>query len=138
METKKQPKQKKFTLQMKHLLSSLSGFISELFPTFESNCVNPGGIITCPGGESMVSMACCVCCWWHLFLKSSKAVYFVVLLLLLLLLLWAWSTVVSVLVTWGSERGLSSVGEEFSKILKRKNVYFFRVVDLPITVTFRK
>lgn len=89
---------------MKHLFSS-SGFKSELIPTFVSNCVNPGTPID-DSCDRLFSMG------------SAYLVAVVVLLLLLLLLLCEISIGPgSVLLTCGSDRGRSSLGEMFSKLL---------------------
>lgn len=93
---------------MKHLFSS-SGFKSELIPTFVSNCVNPGT----PIDDSCDRLLA-------LLLFSMGSPYLVAVVVLLLLC----ETSIgpgSVLLTCGSERGRSSLGEMFSRLLQEQS-----------------
>lgn len=89
---------------MKHLFSS-SGFKSELIPTFVSNCVNPGT----PIDDSCDTL-----------LLSMGSPYLVAVVVLLLLLCETSMGPGSVLLTCGSDRGRSSLGEMFSRLLQKQ------------------
>lgn len=89
---------------MKHLFSS-SGFKSELIPTFVSNCVNPGTPIDDSCDRLLLSMC---------------SPYLVAVVVLLLLLCETSMGPGSVLLTCGSDRGRSSLGEMFSRLLQKQ------------------
>lgn len=104
---------------MKHLFSS-SGFKSELIPTFVSNCVNPG---------TPIDDSCD-----RLLLLSMGSPYLVAVVVLLLLLLLCETSMGpgSVLLTCGSDRGRSSWGEMFSRLLQKQSRFKLITVQLGV------